>query len=130
MADAKKPQVKIEEKKLTDGQRYRLLNVHLNDQLIRIERELANTIQQVGQLKAENVELKSKLHEANTDVFYKELGIKRGEPLQLNDDGTLLVTRQVAPKAPKSDVSDKAEKSDDNGKGVETPEPAETGASA
>jgi hypothetical protein len=134
MADTKKPQVKVEEKKLTDGQRYRLLNVHLNDQIIRLERELATTIQQVGQLKAENVDLKSKIHEAGTDIFFKELGIKRGEALQLNDDGTLFITRQVPAKPAKADqkadAPDKAEKTDDNGKDAEVAEPAEAGTGA
>jgi hypothetical protein len=123
MADPKKPQEKIEEKKLTEGQKFRLLNVHLNDKLIQLERELAATIQQVGELKAANVDLRSKLHEASTDVFFKELGIARGEQLQLSDDGTLLIKRQVQQKAVKPKKEDETEKLPGNG----TPEPVAAG---
>jgi len=124
MADAKKPQVKVEEKKLTDAQKYRLLNVHLNDRIIQLERELAGTIQQVGAMKEEIVNLKKQIHEADANVFFKELGIKRGEALQLNDDGTLLITRQIPVKPAKLEKDDekKPEEAKKNGNGEPAPE--------
>lgn len=128
MPNPAKPQERVEEKKLTDGQKYRLLNVHLNDRIIQLERELAGTIQQVGNLKEEVVNLKRQIHEANTDIFFKELGISRGEPLTLNDDGTLLIRRQVAAKLPKPAKRDEESKEPANGSPEILPAEAAQGA--
>lgn len=90
----KDTKMETEEKKLTGEQKYRLLCVHLKDRNIQLEREVAALMAQVVQLKKEKVELESQLHE-NGEVkeLFEELGIRRGEHIVLNDDGTLVVQR-------------------------------------
>jgi hypothetical protein len=76
---------------LTEVQKLKLFNVHLKDKLLLMEKQSAEDSNTIAQLQAEILRLKKVVHEAEVAPIYKELGIKRGDALELHDDGTLIV---------------------------------------
>lgn len=100
---AKKEPLGQGERRVSPEQRLKFLNIHLNDQVIKLERELAATTQVNAQLRAELAQLKLALHTQDSDAFFAEMGIKKGDLIEIGADGTLKVTPQqgqeIFPKA-------------------------------
>lgn len=87
-------------KQLSEAEKWRLLNVHLNDKIFKLEAQIANTESQLAGVKLENTKLKKELAELNdVSPFFEELGISRGDNIELDDKGTLTIkNRQFSEK--------------------------------
>jgi hypothetical protein len=84
-------------RKLTEVEKLKLFNVHLKDKVFQLEKASAEDSKTIAILQSEIMRLKGVAHENEAAAVYKELGLKRGEALELHEDGTLVVN----PKAKK-----------------------------
>ena len=81
----------IRSMKLDEAHRLKLINLLINDQLITKDKEAANMMAQIANLRMENANLRSQVHERTVNSFYLELGLNRSDNLELKDDGTLII---------------------------------------
>lgn len=95
------------ERRVSPEQRLKFVNIHLSDQVIRLEKELAQVTQVNAQLRSELAQFKQAMHTQESDAFFAEMGIKKGDLIEIGPDGTLKITPQqgqeLFPPKPKAD---------------------------
>jgi uncharacterized coiled-coil protein SlyX len=82
---------KTEKKQLTEVQKLKLFNVHLNQRIAQLESEKVKQMQTIVALQAQIQEHKSAATNSDAEKVYKELGIAQGDEIELHADGTLLI---------------------------------------
>lgn len=103
MVDATKAADKPKEKtkKLSEVDKYKLYNVHLQDRVFKLEKQIAQMKGSAAKLELENAELRTQIFEkADVLPFYERLGVNRSQSLSLHDDGTLTVRGGTPTPAP------------------------------
>lgn len=91
-------------KQLSEAEKFKMLNVHLNDQVFELQAQLAKVQADLASVRLDNVRLRKELNEqTNVTPFFRSLGIARGDALELRDDGTLLINKGRAPEPPKKE---------------------------
>jgi len=82
---------KTEKKQLTEVQKLKLFNVHLNQRISQLESEKLTQMQTIVALQKQVQESKAAATNSNAAAVYKELGIAQGDEIELSNDGTLLI---------------------------------------
>lgn len=85
------PAKKTEKKQLTEIQKLKLFNVHLNQRISQLEAEKLTQMQTIVALQKQMQETKAAATNSNAAAVYKELGIAQGDEIELSNDGTLLI---------------------------------------
>jgi hypothetical protein len=86
------PEVKKTEKRqLTEVQKLKLLQAHLNQRISQLEADKVTQMKTIVALQAQVQEAKALATNAETEAIYKELGITKGDEIELRNDGTLLI---------------------------------------
>jgi uncharacterized coiled-coil protein SlyX len=82
---------KTEKKQLTEVQKLKLFNVHLNQRIAQLESEKVKQMQTIVSLQSQIQEHKSAATNSDAAKVYAELGIKQGDEIELSNDGVLLI---------------------------------------
>lgn len=86
------PEVKKTEKKqLTEAQKYKLFNVHLNQRISQLEADKVKQMQTIVSLQSQLQEAKAAATNSEANAVYKELGIAQGDEIELDNNGVLLI---------------------------------------
>lgn len=102
---------KTEKKQLTEVQKHKLLSVHLNQRITQLEADKVAQMKVIVALQAELQTFKAAQGQAEADAIYKELGITKGDELELRNDGTLTINPPpISSKPPMQELFSKKNK--------------------